>query len=112
MSHTVNLEISTGDFRQNFTPTPAFDATARHWMLDFEPARDLLKAALRRTEPNTDVAFWGPVPELDAKLNCMIDVVGLRDAALPVNNVEQFRATVKFFFLMLRFQFGFNRTAA
>lgn len=84
MAHTVEMSITAEDFRENYTPAPDPAVTAdRHWMLDFGPGRDLLKAALRREKPELKVPYLQRGESLDGELNAMIDKVGFRNVEAP-----------------------------
>lgn len=101
MTYKVNYEMTAVDFRQNVTPQPVVNEANRHWMLDFAPARDLLKTKLRKSDISATVPIWSDGKELDAKLNLMIDTLGMRDMAEPESKLEQLMATAKFFKLMV-----------
>lgn len=105
MSHNVTHEIKA-DFRQNYVPDPVVEPGNRHWMLDFEAARDLLKAKLRKVEPGTSGIFGKHEPALDAKLGNMIDELGLRSMVKPTNKVQELFVTAKFFKMMVKVQLG------
>lgn len=109
MSKFVESTIVASDFRQNYAtepePAPVYmSSDVRHWMLDFGAGRDLLKAALRKSEPDLYVAYFKAAPELDEKLDAMIDVLGMRDVAEPLPS-EKLAATCRLFVAMLRTMF-------
>lgn len=113
MSTVVTLEITSDDFRQNYVPEAALPKGARHWMLDFAPARDLLKAALMRREPGEDACLFSEkganAKALDVKLNEMIDVLGMRTMAAPVGAFAAVRASAMCLGMMLRTSFSQRR---
>jgi len=106
MSQVISLEITSEDFRQNYVPEPVVPVNGRHWMLDFAPARDLLKATLLKRTPSADAHLFrergANIPALDVRLDEMIDVLGMRGEPRPVGHVDSFTASVKLLVRMFR----------
>lgn len=106
MNQVISLEITSEDFRQNYVPEPIVPVNGRHWMLDFVPARDLLKAALLKRTPIADAHLFrergANIQALDVKLDEMIDVLGLRGEPRPVGAVACITASVKLLVRMFR----------
>lgn len=69
--------------RNCHTPALIAHETQRHWLLDLDTGRDLLKAAARKYAPEANVPLFGRPPELDHVLDAMIDRMGLRDMEEP-----------------------------
>lgn len=63
-------------FQNNHLPAP-------HWLLRSVYGRDLLKAKLRKVRPDLKVKYWASQRELDGALECMVDVLELRDWPQP-----------------------------
>lgn len=84
MPHIVELDLTTQEL---FRLHPAVDAPARapHWLLHAVYGRSLLKEQLRRAEPGLDVPEWRDAPELDDKLEQMVDLLGLREWQKPAS---------------------------
>lgn len=103
MPYLSEIDLTTvTEFRQHYQPEegdlalqedePQLDQQPpRHWLLDTNYGRSMLKAQLRVCEPDLVVPQWQVAPELDAKLDAMIDVLGLRDWAQPQTMSEKMR---------------------
>lgn len=106
MNQVISLEITSEDFRQNYVPEPIVPVNGRHWMLDFAPARDLLKATLLKRTPSADAHLFSErganMQALDVRLDAMIDVLGLRGEPRPVGHVACVTASVKLLVRMFR----------
>jgi len=102
MPHISEIDLTTvAEFRQHYQPEegnlamqedePVTQQTPRHWLLDTNYGRSMLKAQLRWVEPGLVVPQWQVAPELDDKLEAMVDVLGLRDWAQPRTLREKWR---------------------
>lgn len=71
---------------------PSAAPTARHWLLDSTSGRDLLKMRLKQEMPDVKTSFLDDDAHLDADLERMVDVMGLRNWAAPVGMFAKVRA--------------------
>ena len=111
MTYRVEYTITAEDFRQKYTPPPEAGATvARHWMLDFGPGRDMLKAVLRRNKPDLKVPYLRRGEHLDGELDAVIDQLGFRNMTEPVDS-ERLAVAHQFMKLMFSAMFGAGRSA-
>lgn len=88
MPYVVELDLAASDFRQHYRPEPDAQAKAGsepHWLLSAIYGRDLLKAKLRKVRPDLVVPSWRYAPELDAMLEEMVDLLGLRGWEAPAS---------------------------
>ncbi len=117
MNNPTNATLSASSFRTHYeasyVPTKMFKSTAtvrpkaavvkasssRHWLLDSDEGRDLLKLKLKREVPGTKTSVFGNDEHLDADLDHMIDLLGLRNWAKPVG----FIAKIGAFFTLVKF---------
>lgn len=106
MQTTVSYELKPDSFRQNYVPDPSLVPGELHWMLDFPAGRDLLKARQRQADSRTDISVWANDSDQDARLDPMIDLLGLRDTQPPVTPMERLKVTAKFFGMMVKCQFS------
>lgn len=74
-------------------------SSSRHWLLDSDEGRDLLKLKLQREVPGMKTSVFGTDAHLDADLDRMIGLLGLRNWAKPVG----FCAKVGAFFTLVKF---------
>lgn len=106
MSYTVSYELpAMTEFRQNFVPESDLHGEDRHWLLDYPAGRDLLKVKLLKDSPLEKVSLFGQDARLDAKLDEMIDALGLRALARPVSLVDRLKTEVVLFKLLAKVQF-------
>lgn len=117
MNSQTNATLSASSFRTHYdapyVPIKMFKSTAtvrpkaaaakassrRHWLLDSDEGRDLLKLKLKREVPGTKTSVFGNDEHLDADLDHMIDLLGLRNWAKPVG----FIAKIGAFFTLVKF---------
>ena len=97
------MGLRASDFRQHYIPSPPlWPEDARHWMLDWFPARELLKTIVRKRYPEAGVPLFGPGAEFDFELDLIIDELGWRDLAAPDDAWAHLRFSAMFFVMTLR----------
>ena len=78
----------------------------RHWMLDWSPARQLLKTLLRKRRPYAGVPIYGYGAKFDYQLDALIIELGMTDLELPDEPWDRMCLAYRFFWLMLQAEFG------
>ncbi len=93
MDGSIGGGLKREDFRQHAQGT--FDGVALdgvsliergapgHWLLGTVYGRDVLKAYLLKMDPDIQVSKWRAQPELDEKLEFVVDALGLRELKEP-----------------------------
>lgn len=79
----------------------------RHWLLDVDAGRDLLKVAARKYAPEKGVPLLSNSPVFDPVLNTMIDRLQLRELKEPETALAMALMNYKLAARMLRLQFPF-----
>lgn len=74
-------------------------------MLDWLPARELLKAKLRKRYPHAGVPIWGRGAEFDFELDMMIIELGMTDLELPAEPLVRMCLAYRFFWMLLKAEF-------
>lgn len=103
MTEFVTMSLDEVGVRQNYEPESLGE---RHWLLDFPAGRDLLKIALVKELPAMKSALWGDPDGVDAELDRMVDVLGLRDLQQPVGALESLKMTGTLLKRQVQVQFG------
>lgn len=106
------MSLQASDFRQHCIPSPLFVLRGeRHWLLDWGPSRDVLKAFLRRQSPHGGVPIFARGSEFDFELDQLIDVIGLRHLARPASVVQHYRLAFLFLKLLVRVELYLSQPA-
>lgn len=93
------------EFRVCYQPGASAPAgTQRHWLLDVDAGRDLLKVAARKYAPEEKVPLFGNDAAFDPVLDAMIDRLGLRDLKEPETALGMTLMNYKLTGKMLRVQ--------
>ena len=98
MTYIYEIDMTTAEcFRQHYHPDCDDSAhwegelPERHWLLDSVYGRNMLKAQVRLAEPGLFVPAWREAPDLDDKLEAMIEVMGLRNWPKPQTMRDKLR---------------------
>jgi hypothetical protein len=93
------------DFRQHYIFGPQLLQGEHHWLLDWGPSRDVLKAAFRKRNPHLLVPYFARGSEFDFELDLLIDGLGLRSLPLPASDLQRCRLSFMFLKMLLRIEF-------
>lgn len=99
------MSLQASDFRQHYIPSPLLILIGeRHWLLDWGPSRDVLKAVLRHQSPHAGVPIFARGSEYDFEMDLLIGELGLRQLARPTTVMEHYRLTCRFLKLLIRIE--------
>lgn len=101
MATFVTKELTALDFRQNYVPEKAASVKGpnRHWLLDSSAGRDLLNMKLIKMDRRS-VKLFCVDQKADEELDLMVDQLGLRDLAEPVQALDVLKVNFKLVKLM------------
>ncbi len=104
------MALKASDFRQHYIAGSTLFQDEQHWILEWGPSRDVLKACLRKRNPYVNVPYFARGSEFDFELDLLIDGLGLR--GIPFPNSHSRRCSLAFMFLKMLLRIEFQNGSA